>query len=205
MSNASENPGQRRPTRNEVDQLCRSTRKKRSIQACYPCRSRKVKCDYSRPCGRCVERKHENLCTFVPDEQALDTTVATTTTINLLGQENELPPGKRPRYEALTPGIISQSASIRQTHELQDGSSLVTTGQQQGTEPNYGPNSIASFVLNEVKKSSPLPEQVMMKNVILPMLGLQNPPIRSYTYPSSFLYVQKELKEYLPNPKEIME
>ena len=200
MPDSSENVGQRRPTREEVDQLCRGTRKRRSIQACYLCRSRKVKCDYSRPCRRCVERKHENLCTFNPDEED-DNPVAS---VSLPESRIRDTPVKRPRLEVSKPRIASHPASTSASIKAKDTEGAPRSPRQTD-ESNYGPNSIPSFVLHEVQRSSPLPEQIMMKNMILLMLGLQEPPIHSYTYPSAFLYVQKELREYLPEPKEIME
>lgn len=39
-------------------------RKKRARTSCYPCRTRKVKCDRSHPCDNCSKRGYSELCTF---------------------------------------------------------------------------------------------------------------------------------------------
>lgn len=46
----------------EVDAIIRTKRKAREPKACYPCHTRKVKCDRNLPCDACVKRDHPDLC-----------------------------------------------------------------------------------------------------------------------------------------------
>lgn len=51
----------------DVDEILRRKRKARGGQkACYPCRSRKVKCSYESPCKTCIDREHPELCSYHP-------------------------------------------------------------------------------------------------------------------------------------------
>ncbi|KAK5265296.1 hypothetical protein LTR99_000020 [Exophiala xenobiotica] len=48
----------------QVNQILRRKRKARERRACYPCRQRKVKCNYETPCQRCIDRDHVDLCSY---------------------------------------------------------------------------------------------------------------------------------------------
>ena len=48
----------------QIDQILRRKRKARKARVCYPCRQRKVKCDYGTPCQRCIDREHPELCSY---------------------------------------------------------------------------------------------------------------------------------------------
>ncbi|EEP79104.1 predicted protein [Uncinocarpus reesii 1704] len=48
----------------EVDAIIRTKRKAREPKACYPCHTRKVKCDRNLPCDGCVKRDHADLCSY---------------------------------------------------------------------------------------------------------------------------------------------
>lgn len=48
----------------QVDAIIRTKRKAREPKACYPCHTRKVKCDRQAPCDACVKRDHADLCTY---------------------------------------------------------------------------------------------------------------------------------------------
>ncbi|KAI5288396.1 hypothetical protein KEM54_005240 [Ascosphaera aggregata] len=48
----------------QVDAIIRTKRKAREPKACYPCHTRKVKCDRKLPCEGCVKRDHTDLCTY---------------------------------------------------------------------------------------------------------------------------------------------
>jgi hypothetical protein len=52
------------PTSSQIDQILRRKRKARKARVCYPCRQRKVKCDYGTPCQRCIDREHPELCSY---------------------------------------------------------------------------------------------------------------------------------------------
>ncbi|KAK5311412.1 hypothetical protein LTR93_011729, partial [Exophiala xenobiotica] len=48
----------------QVNQILRRKRKPRERRACYPCRQRKVKCNYETPCRRRIDRDHVDLCSY---------------------------------------------------------------------------------------------------------------------------------------------
>ncbi|KAK2867749.1 hypothetical protein FQN49_003507, partial [Arthroderma sp. PD_2] len=48
----------------EIDAIIRTKRKVREPKACYPCHTRKVKCDRNLPCDGCVKRDHADLCSY---------------------------------------------------------------------------------------------------------------------------------------------
>ena len=58
----------------QIDQILRRKRKARKARVCYPCRQRKVKCDYGTPCQRCIDREHPELCSYqqTPKTRSLD-------------------------------------------------------------------------------------------------------------------------------------
>ncbi|ETI27064.1 hypothetical protein G647_09746 [Cladophialophora carrionii CBS 160.54] len=58
----------------QIDQILRRKRKARKARVCYPCRQRKVKCDYGTPCQRCIDREHPELCSYqqAPKTRSLD-------------------------------------------------------------------------------------------------------------------------------------
>lgn len=53
-------------TQEEINERLRRKRKNRGQKACYPCRQRKVGCSYTKPCQKCVEREHPELCLYEP-------------------------------------------------------------------------------------------------------------------------------------------
>lgn len=48
----------------QIDQILKRKRKARKARVCFPCRQRKVKCDYGTPCQRCIDRDHPELCSY---------------------------------------------------------------------------------------------------------------------------------------------
>ncbi|PTB39101.1 uncharacterized protein TrAFT101_008098 [Trichoderma asperellum] len=53
----------------EYDLVIAKKRRFRAAKACYPCRRRKVKCNFGQPCDSCTIRGHPDLCnyTLAPD------------------------------------------------------------------------------------------------------------------------------------------
>lgn len=52
----------------EVDDLLKIQSKNTRRKACYPCHQRKVGCDGGRPCQRCINREHPDLCSYEPGQ-----------------------------------------------------------------------------------------------------------------------------------------
>jgi hypothetical protein len=63
MDSLSSRPSDR-PSPSEIRDILRQKRKHQPQRACHPCRLRKVKCSYTLPCEKCVERDHPNLCSY---------------------------------------------------------------------------------------------------------------------------------------------
>ena len=53
-------------TQEEINERLKRKRKSRGQKACYPCRQRKVGCNYAKPCQKCVDRDHPELCLYEP-------------------------------------------------------------------------------------------------------------------------------------------
>ncbi|GIJ91441.1 hypothetical protein Asppvi_010406 [Aspergillus pseudoviridinutans] len=58
------------PERQEIDRILRAKRQQRETKACYPCRSRKVKCDNGQPCRTCQKRGHPEICVYGLEESS---------------------------------------------------------------------------------------------------------------------------------------
>ena len=56
----------------DVDEILRRKRKARGQRACYPCRQRKVKCNYGTPCKTCADRDHPELCLYQQPSKRVD-------------------------------------------------------------------------------------------------------------------------------------
>ena len=50
------------PSKADVDKALQEKRQRRDQRACYPCSSRKVRCDRTTPCRTCVQRGHPEIC-----------------------------------------------------------------------------------------------------------------------------------------------
>lgn len=48
----------------EFDSAIAKRRRFRAAKACYPCRRRKVKCNFGQPCDSCTVRGHPDLCHY---------------------------------------------------------------------------------------------------------------------------------------------
>jgi hypothetical protein len=57
----------------QIDAIIRTKRKAREPKACYPCHTRKVKCDRNLPCDGCVKRDHADLCSYERPSKKLQT------------------------------------------------------------------------------------------------------------------------------------
>ena len=71
----------------DIAQTLRQKRKSRQTKACYPCRRRKVKCDFRNPCGMCLKREHPELCSFRPRQATLHSQYADHHTGELQGDQ----------------------------------------------------------------------------------------------------------------------
>jgi hypothetical protein len=63
-------------TQSNIDAIIRGKRKAREPKACYPCHTRKVKCDRNVPCDGCVKRDHADLCSYERPSKKRQTSVS---------------------------------------------------------------------------------------------------------------------------------
>ncbi|EXJ90724.1 hypothetical protein A1O1_03828 [Capronia coronata CBS 617.96] len=136
-----------------IRQTLREKRKGRKLRPCFPCRQRKVKCDDSRPCKKCIERSHEDLCLYEPPRHAeTDSKPRPKSNVQSIESEDKHRP---------SPTLASEGAT-------EDEEARVYLGEQ----------SIPSFVQEQVQDESHAadPRTADLGSDVLPMLGLQASP-----------------------------
>ncbi|KAK8218507.1 fungal-specific transcription factor domain-containing protein [Phyllosticta capitalensis] len=170
-----------RPTEDQIKSVLDSKKRHRGKTACYPCNSRKVKCDMKQPCSTCLKRGHANICTYglKRKQSSLDA-----------GPSRE--PKRLERNPSTTPG--SPQVAL-------DGSQL--SGNVDGaTNPDsfLGENAAAPYLSRRLGDA-----ENMIKDDLVPLLGLCN---GSNQYP--FMNEGegsdriKELKKTLPTQQEVV-
>jgi hypothetical protein len=86
-------PEQEALTQEDINERLRLKRKSRGQKACYPCRQRKVGCNYARPCQKCVDRDHPELCIYEPVSKRPNLGIAETSNVAIReapGKDREL-------------------------------------------------------------------------------------------------------------------
>ncbi|KIW19497.1 hypothetical protein PV08_00069 [Exophiala spinifera] len=94
----------------EINQILRRKRKARERRACYPCRQRKVKCNYETPCQRCIDRDHVNLCSYQQVPKGIVDTPSTSKPASVL---NDAPSGRGLDWNQLWSKLQAIEASLR--------------------------------------------------------------------------------------------
>lgn len=89
----------------QIDAIIRTKRKAREPKACYPCHTRKVKCDRNHPCDGCVKRDHADLCSY---ERPSKKRQANTPYLQTLGND-DLPESSIPSVESSGVQIKSET------------------------------------------------------------------------------------------------
>jgi hypothetical protein len=137
-----------------VRETLRKKRKGQKLRPCYPCRQRKVKCDDSRPCKRCVERGHDNLCLYEPPRSPEQR--------SSLDVQSRLSSPEHTHSGSLA--AHSVPASTAATHDKE-------------FEVYLGELSVPSFVQEHVENGaqSADPRAADLGHDVLPMLGLRPP------------------------------
>lgn len=186
-------------------------RKKRTRTSCYPCRTRKVKCDKASPCKNCATRCYPELCKYSDEPSLKGTspeastrrqsasypgaqTSQTTISQHVTAQRN---------LELSTPLIVSSAdlvpdsinASNRQTNSTnvinvdrgssEKGSTAVDElSQAENRRPFLGINSVPNF-LRDQAQSGQSPQTAtteVIDSAVMPLLGLSSTRSKS-TYP----------------------
>lgn len=188
----------------EIRQLLRK-RVKRAKASCYPCRTRKVKCDKSSPCENCSKRGYPELCSFDAPGTSKDLSLQVGTTESS-GSRSARPLGDQHHTRLRNGGGIDYSADTvfdtpngsRSMHRhlaedgdsnslarLKDMSNLRSPGREvdefQGEQPQrdrfFGANSMPAFLRDHSPQADSIQESPAhtVEDAILPILGLKAP------------------------------
>ncbi|KIW64224.1 hypothetical protein PV04_09175 [Phialophora macrospora] len=152
---------QNRPTDLTLQAVRETLRKKRKgqkLRPCYPCRQRKVKCDDSRPCKRCIERGHDNLCFYEPPRSS----------------EPRSNPDSSLDVQSLLPSPEHTHSGSQVAHSVPAATAAT---HDKEFEVYLGEQSVPSFVQEHVENGaqSADPRTAELGRDVLPMLGLRPP------------------------------
>ncbi len=189
------------PRESQIDQILRRKRKARKARVCYPCRQRKVKCDYGTPCQRCIDREHPELCSYqqAPKARPLDPNVgsASAESSKTLDPEERPPEGKLwSKLESIEASLQDVQGKLRSQPASQKQASIVSIqdtrevrpapfGVQAATEllgdfVHLGRHSVPAMVMALGTRSNEEAVQDIIGKSALPLFGLDN---ESATYP----------------------
>ncbi|KAF4215073.1 hypothetical protein CNMCM8980_008754 [Aspergillus fumigatiaffinis] len=178
--------------RQEIDRILRAKRQQRETKACYPCRSRKVKCDNGHPCRTCQKRGHPQICVYDLEESSPRKRA-------MLSPQNSISDAS---YAAFPPGL--RGANDRP--QLGDSASPLHTRPEsepanQENPENYvfsGENTVISILGSHDTDGS-------IANKASSVLGLQN-SFSNYPFlgPQTPIDRWKALIEILPRREEVL-
>jgi hypothetical protein len=192
----------------EVDEILRRKRKIRGQRACYPCRQRKVKCDYQTPCQKCADRDHPELCSYQLPSKRLNSGSFTET----IAPKSDVSRPSGPEWDWITTKIENVEQSLQELkndirhlvagyqHPSSGGKlppvgggakDLITnvedlsaqgihTDDFTGQTVHLGGNSVPAMVIALGKGSGQEAMRELLGKSILPLFGLDN---QSATYP----------------------
>jgi Fungal Zn(2)-Cys(6) binuclear cluster domain len=187
----------------EIDEILRRKRKTREQRACYPCRQRKVKCDYQTPCLKCADRGHPELCSYQLPSKRLNS-VSITETIPPKSDPTK-PAG--PEWNWISTKIDNIEQSLEELksdirHLVASGGKLPPVGGNAkdlitnvedpnaqgihtdddftGQRVHLGGNSVPAMVIALGRGSDEEAMRELLGKSILPLFGLDN---QSATYP----------------------
>jgi hypothetical protein len=179
-------------SREEVDEILRTQRKGNRKKACFPCHQRKVGCDGSRPCKRCVERDHLAMCSYEPVESEK----------------------KKRKVASMEPVTISPAQRTTVMTPMSKTTTPVSVARNQDSGPSststdqfVGDSSIPSFILDGL---SPAGQKGFgmnhneLRDVLLPALGLQQSAYGSSTKSAEATSAMLRVMEALPRSPEVI-
>ena len=167
-------------SRAEVDRLLYVRRKRK---ACYPCASRKVKCNGISPCATCVRRNHPEICIVDDSQDASNESGRAVRRRAFPPERRESPSGLSHSVIASNPGDhnppmpadytnhrqVSEPTSHEQTLNQRAHENHVPSTTEEPSLSFVGVNSTLSFV-----HGSPFASDAEFGKEIGPALGLQN-------------------------------
>jgi hypothetical protein len=180
------------PSLDEVNEIIRTQRKGNRKKACFPCYQRKVGCDGSRPCKRCIDHEYPAMCNYKPaelDNRKRKAASMESATINSAQRTTE------------TASISVSSIPASASKSLSSGQSLTPTDQF------VGGSSVPGFIMNGL---SHVDERELgmsnneLRNLLLPALGLARNNCASSTKPDEIRSALIRATEVLPRSLEVI-
>jgi hypothetical protein len=188
---------------------------------CAPCRTRKVKCDKTQPCGNCRKRGYPELCSFTSQTPHHSGDGIATTSRPSASPTAERTSGEQAgRHVTVSPnhGSHRSHISARPSFASPSGSRSdvsptisATERERRGQQEHYlGANSMPSFFQHENPNAGLSSEHNTRRNsvqeAILPLMGLEGSRSTYPFLPTLHCSVERleELHQALPVDREII-
>jgi hypothetical protein len=188
MNEASQPSPGSRPTAEEIKHRLQQ-RKKRNTISCFPCRTRKVKCNKLLPCDTCTKRGHPDLCSY---DQPASTGQA---------QETSRAPTGRPLSLQRDTAVPSSSRTSDPDNEGRK-SLPPTPRTRDAVSSNYLSTPVvapSSATYPEIEDS-----RSNVENGIMPILGLRDAPSAYPFHPVESQSSKFDMYNTLPSDREIV-
>jgi len=196
-------------TQEDINQRLRHKRKARGQKACYPCRQRKVGCDFAQPCQRCIDRDHAELCLYEPMSKRTNTGISNDSNpqtdtpmesavmgwnkiderLGVMEESIETLGNEMRNLAAKVESLLSHAGRPAPGRIPRDSSSdgaeqdtfaILTSNEATGGTVSLGGNSVPAMVLALNSGAKEDEVQDILGKSILPVFGLDN---ESATYP----------------------
>lgn len=180
------------PSHDEVSEFLRIRRQGNRKKACFPCHQRKVGCDGSRPCKRCVNSGHPAMCNYEPagpNNKKRRATSMKSATINSAQRSEET----ASINVSSTPASVSSSFSAEHIFPA--------------TDQFVGGSSVPGFIVNDLLHADKRGLSVSndeLRNVLLPALGLARTDCAASTESGEVTSALLRVKEALPRSSEVI-
>ncbi|KAF2813169.1 uncharacterized protein BDZ99DRAFT_250993 [Mytilinidion resinicola] len=210
----------------EFRQLLRQRfRRQRNRTSCYPCRTRKVKCDREQPCANCAARGYPELCTLTPrsgqstrgtpavaqsvlsfdtpasEKQRIDEVDQSSLSVSTVDNSPIASHSRNSNSHVESNLEISQSAhhEYPQTGELGNHQT-----ERHSQAPFLGPNSMLAFIQEQSTlgpNSGTNVSEGSFRDAMMPILGLQETGATYPFLPPSMDFIPDQA---LPEDREVV-
>ncbi|KAF2012980.1 hypothetical protein BU24DRAFT_262300 [Aaosphaeria arxii CBS 175.79] len=177
--------GTRILSREEASQFLRTQRKGNRKKACFPCHERKVGCDGSRPCKRCVEREHPAMCSYEPVESIKKRKIASVESARTT----------EPTPSSTSPNLVSMNRSLSNEQSSTP------------TDQFVGDSSVPGFIMNGLSHRDERESGISnkeLRSLLLPALGLARTDCVWPTESEEITFALARAAEALPRSPEII-
>jgi hypothetical protein len=180
------------PSLDEVNEILRTQRKGNRKKACFPCYQRKVGCDGSRPCKRCIDRGYPAMCSYKPAESD----------------------NRKRKAASMEPATINSAQRTTETASISVSSIPASASRSLSSEQTFTPtdqfvgdSSVPGFIMNSLSR---VDERELgmsnneLRNLLLPALGLAQKTGASSTEPEEITSALIRATEVLPRSLEVI-